>query len=163
AALLDPLGPPAVHDPDVLVVVQLEEPVGVGGPPVVAVAVDDHGRVGGDPQAGGERGEGLRPDEVARDLVVAVGLPVELQGAREPRPSLPRMFSRCRSAVRSEITSSWAISRLPSPRRIKRATSHSRWLSGPDSAASPRPGGISFAASTSGITASTGVPRPSSV
>jgi hypothetical protein len=60
------------------VVVQLEDPVGVGGPPVVAVAVDDHGRVRGDPEPAGQLGEGLRADEVARDRVVEVGLPVEL-------------------------------------------------------------------------------------
>jgi hypothetical protein len=81
ALLLDPLGATAVHHADVGVVVKLEDPVGVGRPPVVPVAVDDHRRLRRDAQARGELGERLRPEEVAGDRVVQVGLPIDLLGA----------------------------------------------------------------------------------
>src|SRR5581483_483578 len=51
--------------------------------------------------------------------------------ARERAPSLPRMFSTCRSTVRSLMTSSAPIWRLVSPSATSAATSHSRAVSGP--------------------------------
>lgn len=47
---------------------------------------------------------------------------------REEQPSLPRMCSMCASAVRLEITSCSAISRLHRPCPTSSATSRSRWV-----------------------------------
>ena len=59
----------------------LEEPEGVGGVPVVLVAVEDDGRVVGDAALGKQVLEGGLVDEVALDLVLELGLPVELDRA----------------------------------------------------------------------------------
>ena len=70
---------------------ELEDPVGVGGPPVVAVAVEDDGRVVGDAErATVSSANSLGVDVVARELVLEVGVPVDLR----PR----RGCGRCRRA-----------------------------------------------------------------
>ena len=76
-----PLLAPAVEQLDVLVAVELEVPVGVGGEPVVVAAVEHDGVVVGDAPLGQQRLELLLVDEVAADLVLQVGLPVELDRA----------------------------------------------------------------------------------
>lgn len=83
AAFLHPLLPPAVHEPHVLVAVVLEEPEGVGGPPVVLVPVEDHGGVVGDAEPFHELGELLLADEVPDHRVPEVPLPVNLLGPRD--------------------------------------------------------------------------------
>ena len=62
--------------------VVLEVPVGVGGEPVVAVAVEDDRVVVGDPAAAHQLAEVFRAEEVALDLVLEVELPVESDRAR---------------------------------------------------------------------------------
>ena len=76
-----PLLAAAVEELDVLVAVELEVPVGVGGEPVVVAAVEDHGVVVADAPLGQQRLELRLVDEVAADLVLEVGGPVELDGA----------------------------------------------------------------------------------
>ena len=76
-----PLLAAAVEQLDVLVAVQLEVPVGVRGEPVVVAAVEDDGVVVADAALGEQRLELLLVDEVAADLVLQVGRPVELDGA----------------------------------------------------------------------------------
>ena len=76
-----PLLAAAVEQLDVLVAVELEVPVGVGGEPVVVAAVEHDGVVVGDAALGEQRLELLLVDEVAADLVLEVGRPVELDGA----------------------------------------------------------------------------------
>ena len=58
-----------------------EVPVGVGGEPVVAVAVEDDRVVVGDPAAAHQLAEVLGAEEVALDLVLEVVLPVEADRA----------------------------------------------------------------------------------
>jgi hypothetical protein len=70
--------------------VVLQIPVGVGGEPVVAVAVEDDRVVVGDPAAAEELAERLGPEEVALDLVLQVLLPVEADGARDVRVGVER-------------------------------------------------------------------------
>ena len=81
AALGLPLGPAAVHQAAILMAVHLEEPVGVGGVPVVAVAVEDDGRVVGDAALRHQLLELFLSDEVADELALLVGVPVELDRA----------------------------------------------------------------------------------
>ena len=76
-----PLLAAAVEELDVLVAVELEVPVGVGGEPVVVAAVEHDGVVVGDAALGEQRLELLLVDEVAADLVLEVGGPVELDGS----------------------------------------------------------------------------------
>src|ERR671927_43737 len=78
-----PLLAAAVDELDVLVAVELEVPVGVGGEPVVVAAVEDHGVVVGDAALGEQLLETLLVDEVAADRVLQVLLPVELDGTFE--------------------------------------------------------------------------------
>src|SRR5690606_26937446 len=54
-------------------------PQGIGRPPVALVAVDDHGRVPADSTRGHHGGELLGVDVVAREGVVEVLVPVELE------------------------------------------------------------------------------------
>jgi hypothetical protein len=63
------------------VAVQLEVPVRVGGEPVVVAAVEDHGVVVADALVRQQLRELLGVDEVALDLVLQFGLPVEPDGA----------------------------------------------------------------------------------
>ena len=81
AAVELPLLAAAVEQLDVLVAVELEVPVGVGGEPVVVAAVEDHGVVVGDAAFGQQLRELLLVDEVAPDRVLQVGLPVQLDRA----------------------------------------------------------------------------------
>jgi hypothetical protein len=60
-----------------------EVPVGVGGEPVVAVAVEDDGVLVGDPAAAHQGAEVLGPEEVALDLILEVGAPVESDRTRD--------------------------------------------------------------------------------
>ena len=81
AAVELPLLAAAVEQPDVGVAVEREVPVGVGGEPVVVAAVEHDGVVVGDASLGEQRLELLLVDEVATDLVLQIGRPVELDGA----------------------------------------------------------------------------------
>ncbi|HET9163295.1 MAG TPA: hypothetical protein VFN89_07635 [Solirubrobacterales bacterium] len=58
-----------------------EVPVGVGGEPVVAVAVEDDGVVVGDAAAPHQLAEGLGVEEVPADLVLEVCLPIKADRA----------------------------------------------------------------------------------
>ena len=80
-ALGDPLRPAAVHDERLGVAVVPEQPEAVGGVPVVAVAVEDHGGVVRDAPARHQRLEAGLVDEVALERVLDVDVPVELDGA----------------------------------------------------------------------------------
>ena len=71
----------AVHDPAVLVAIELEHPEGVAGPPVVLVAVEDDRRVVGDAPLGAEFLKGGPVDVVADDLALQVDRPVDFDGA----------------------------------------------------------------------------------
>ncbi len=76
-----PLGASAIEQANILVAEEGEDPEGVGGPPVVLVAVDDDSRVAADALGAEERGEASAVDVVALDRVVEVGVPVDLHGA----------------------------------------------------------------------------------
>jgi hypothetical protein len=60
-----------------------EIPEGVGGEPVVAIAVEDDGVVVGDPPASHQLSEGLGGQEVALHLVLEVLPPIEPDRARD--------------------------------------------------------------------------------
>ncbi len=75
-----PLLAATVEQLDVVVAVQLEVPVGVGGEPVVVAAVEDHGVVVGDTAVAQQLGELLGVDEVTPDGVLQIGTPVQLHG-----------------------------------------------------------------------------------
>ena len=81
AALGDPLGPSAVHQPDIGVREQRDDPQGVRGPPVVPVAVEHQRGVAADPLVRHQPGEAGPVDVVAGDRVVELGVPVELHRA----------------------------------------------------------------------------------
>src|SRR5882757_247864 len=83
AAVQLPLLAATVEQLHVLVAVQLEVPVGVRGEPVVVAAVEDHGVVVADALVRQQLGELLGVDEVALDLVLQLGLPVQPDGARD--------------------------------------------------------------------------------
>ena len=85
AALGDPLLTRPVHELHVVMAVVLQVPEGVGGEPVVAVAVEDHGVVVRHSRAAEELSEVLRAEEVALDLVLKVLLPVEADCAGDVR------------------------------------------------------------------------------
>ena len=78
-----PLLAATVDQLDVVVAVQLEVPVGVRGEPVVVAAVQDHRVVVADALAGQQLLEAGPVDEVAADGILQVGLPVQLDGARQ--------------------------------------------------------------------------------
>ena len=78
-----PLGPAAVQDAHVRVAEQAEHPQRVGGPPVVAVAVEDDGGVPGDAALAADLGEPGAVDVVPGDRVVQLGVPVDLDRARD--------------------------------------------------------------------------------
>ncbi len=81
AAVELPLLAAAVEQLDVVVAVELEVPVGVGGEPVVVAAVEHDGVVVADALLRQQLLELLLVDEVAADLVLQFGLPVQLDGA----------------------------------------------------------------------------------
>src|SRR5208337_2683860 len=78
-----PLLPAAVEQQDLVVAVQLEVPVGVGGEPVVVAAVEQHGVVGRDAPLGQQRFEARPVHEVTADRILQVLLPVELDRGRD--------------------------------------------------------------------------------
>ena len=80
AALGDPEVAAAVEQAHVFVAEEREDPEGVGRPPVVLVAVDDHGRVAGDALRPEQGGELLAVQVIAHDGVVELGVPVDLHG-----------------------------------------------------------------------------------
>ena len=80
-ALGDPLGPPAVHQAHVGVPEQRAHPQGVRGPPVVPVAVEHQRGVAADALVRHQPGEARAVDVVARNGVVELGVPVELDRA----------------------------------------------------------------------------------
>ena len=81
AAVQFPLLAAAVEQLDLVVAVELEVPVRVRREPVVVAAVEHDGVVVADALLGQQLFELLLVDEVAADLVLQVGLPVELDGA----------------------------------------------------------------------------------
>ena len=81
--LVEPLDPAAVHRARILVAVDLEQPETVGGEPVVVVPVEDHCVLRGDAGAADELLERLLADDVAVDLVLQLGLPVEADRAAD--------------------------------------------------------------------------------
>ncbi len=81
AALGDPLGPPAVHQPHVRVPEQRAHPQRVGRPPVVPVAVEDQRGVPADPLLRHQPGEPGPVHVVPGHRVVELGVPVELDRA----------------------------------------------------------------------------------
>jgi hypothetical protein len=72
------------------VAVVLQVPVGVGGEPVVAVAVEDDRVVVGDPARSEQRAELLGTEEVALDLVLEILPPVEPDRAGNVRLGMER-------------------------------------------------------------------------
>ena len=70
APLVDPLLAAPVEDPHVLVAVDLQVPVGVGGKPVVLVAVEHERRVVRDPALAQQALEGRLVDQVALDRIL---------------------------------------------------------------------------------------------
>ncbi len=90
AVLGDPLLARAVDQLHPVVAVVEEVPVGVGGEPVVAIAIEDDGVVVGDPAAAHQLAEGLGVEEVALDLVLEVELPVEADRAGDVRLGVQR-------------------------------------------------------------------------
>ncbi|GAB3310300.1 hypothetical protein GCM10027451_20890 [Geodermatophilus aquaeductus] len=76
-----PLLATAVEELDLVVAVELEVPVGVGGEPVVVAAVEDDGVVVADALGRQQLLELLLADEVAAQRVLQVELPVELDRA----------------------------------------------------------------------------------
>jgi hypothetical protein len=76
-ALVDPPLARAVQELDVVVAVVLEVPVRVGGKPVVAIAVKDHQVVVADSAAAEQLSELLRAEEIALDLILQIGAPIE--------------------------------------------------------------------------------------
>ena len=82
-ALVEPVLAPAVEDPDVVVAVQLELPVGPRREPVVVVAVQHDGRVRPDPRLREELAEVLAAGDVAPDPVGQLAGPVPADGARQ--------------------------------------------------------------------------------
>ena len=90
ATLADPLLARTVEQSDVVVPVVLEVPVGVGGEPVVAVAVEHDLVVVGDSARAEQLAERLGVEEVALDLVLEVLLPVEADRARDVRFGVER-------------------------------------------------------------------------
>src|SRR5215208_14736 len=83
AALGLPLDPSAVHDLDVVVAEEPEDPEGVRGPPVVPVPVEDDRGVWGDALLRHQVREVLGVEVVAHEGVVEVLDPVYLDGVRD--------------------------------------------------------------------------------
>ena len=81
AAIQLPALAAAVHDPAILVAVELEHPECVAGPPVVLVAVEHDGRVVGDAFGAAEFGESILADVVAHERILQVGMPIDLHRA----------------------------------------------------------------------------------
>ena len=69
--------------PDIGVAEELEDPRGVGGPPVGAVAVNDDGVLARDAARAHQLGEGGAVDEVAAHGVVEVAAPIDAQRTRD--------------------------------------------------------------------------------
>ena len=82
AVFLEPPYAAAIHQSDVVVVVELEQPEAVGGEPVVVVAVNNDRVILADPRTAHERGELLLADDVASHLVLQLALPVETDRTR---------------------------------------------------------------------------------
>ena len=103
-----PLLAAAVEQLDLVVPVQLEVPVRVCGEPVVVAAVEDHGVVVADAPVGQQLRELLGVDEVALDVVLQIGLPVQLDGAvrcgRRRRRRCPRRPRRRRCSARRDCS-----------------------------------------------------------
>lgn len=83
ASLRDPAVASAVEQTHVLVTEEGEDPEGVGGPPVVLVAVDDDRVRAIDALAAQQLGEALAVDVVAHHGVVELGVPVDLHRSRD--------------------------------------------------------------------------------
>ena len=79
--LLDPLQPPAVHDLGVGVPEQLQHPEGIGGPPIILIAVENDRRLPGSAHSAHQLVEGGASEIVAPDRVVEVPGPVDFHRA----------------------------------------------------------------------------------
>ena len=80
-ALALPLHAPAVEESHVGVAVEPQVPVGVRGEPVVIAAVDHDRVVAGDAALGHQFAEAFAVDQVADELLLQVGPPVQCDGA----------------------------------------------------------------------------------
>src|SRR5215212_5951922 len=83
AALGLPLDPSPVHDLDVVMAEEAEDPEGVGGPPVVPVPVEDDRGFWGDALLGHQVRKVIRVEVVAHEGVVEILDPVNLYGVRD--------------------------------------------------------------------------------
>ena len=72
----DPFGAAAIHQTNVFVAVILEEPEGVGGEPVVVVAIEDDGSIRRDARFGEQAVEFILGEDVAVDLILQLRFPV---------------------------------------------------------------------------------------
>ncbi len=80
-AICNPFGTSTVHDTGIFVTVVLKEPESVARPPVVFVAVKNHGVVVADAKARDESGEGFVVYKVADVVALQVGVPVHFDRA----------------------------------------------------------------------------------
>ena len=78
---VQPFRAAAVHEANVVMAVNFEEPKTVGGEPVIVVAVNNHGVVGRDAGAADQFFECFAADDVAANLVLELRLPVEADRA----------------------------------------------------------------------------------
>src|SRR5262249_6310906 len=67
----------AIDEANILVTVVFEQPERIGGEPVVVIAVQDNRRLGRDTCVGGQFLEVFLADDVARNLILKLRLPVE--------------------------------------------------------------------------------------
>ena len=81
ALFFEPFLAAAVDEADVLVAVQLQLPKGVGGEPIVVVAIEKNRCVIGNAGGAEKLFEGGLVDQVAADVVLELGLPVPADGA----------------------------------------------------------------------------------
>ena len=77
----NPLLPPSVEQSGVGMAEQGEDPQGICRPPIEVVAVEDDGLVAADALGGHELGETVRVPVVTDQLIVELGMPVDLDGA----------------------------------------------------------------------------------
>ncbi len=81
ALFFEPFLAAAVDEADVPVAVQLQLPKGVGGEPVVVVAIEQDGGVVGNARGAQKFFEGGLVDQIAADVVLELGLPVPTDSA----------------------------------------------------------------------------------
>ncbi len=108
----------AVHDPAFGVAIKFECPEGVAGPPVTFVAVENHDRLGRDSFRGTKPGEGFFVDVVAADGILQIGVPVDLNGARNVALRIEKHV-----LVRFDNADSGIVARCASTQAVSTSTS----------------------------------------